>query len=203
MKRSSLAPILLVALVLIALPEISAKANGGAIMVLKNEDCLVWDDGPKLHTLTVVHKYNTGFRASRFKIQVDQGIMLDYVSETHALPLTYGDFRTGIMICYGTCTVGDVLLGTITFAGYGTSAQCGGIRVVPYPASETLDVTRCNFELEKATTYILEVATPARICGLCSPHMDAIDYPGTPQAIECAPLPVSTSTWGEVKALYR
>jgi hypothetical protein len=201
MKRSSLA---LIGLVLIALDDSTAWPQAGAIVVRNSfDDCFIRDDGPKLHTLRVVHAFNVGTIASRFKVQVDEGLMLDYVSETYAFPSTLGDFRNGISVCYGSCTVGDLLLGTITYQGYGTSPTCGFIRVVPHPDAETLDVIRCDNDLVQARTYVLEVTTATHNCNTCSPHMDGIEYPGTPELFGCQPLPTSAATWGAIKALYR
>ena len=109
-------------------------------IVIQSEigDCMMADNVPALHTVTVVHKFNAGSLVSRFKIEPAGGMTMTYVSETHG-PTSIGTMRDGITMCYGGCAVGDVLLGTITYQGYGTSNSCAQLVVKPHPNAETLD----------------------------------------------------------------
>jgi hypothetical protein len=99
--------------------------------------------------------------------------------------------------------VGDVFLGTITYQGYGTSADCGFIRVVPHPDAETLDVVTCGDDAKMVYTLLLEVSPPTHDCYNCTPHTDPTSYIGTPNMFGCEALSTSTSTWGAIKAMYR
>ena len=166
--------------------------------------CHISDHEPRVHTLDVVHMFNPGSLSSRFKIVVDPALTLSYASESHAVPGTLGTFHDGVTICYGSCAVGDVFLGTISYQGYGTSTDCGFVRVVPHPAAETLDVVTCGDEAKAVYTLLLEVSPPGLdSCNNCTSHTDLTGYNGTPQLFGCEPLPTSMSTWGAIKALYR
>ena len=165
-------------------------------------DCMLADNVPGLHTVTVIHKFNPGSLVSRFKIEPAGGMTMTYVSETHG-PASIGSMREGITMCYAGCAVGDVVLGTITFQGYGTSNSCARLVVKPHPDAETLDIVTCGNEMKRIETFPFEVVGPDGGCMMCHVHADGISYPGEPHMFGCQALPVATSTWGSIKALYR
>jgi hypothetical protein len=201
MNRSASILFLLTAIA-IALPGVvSADAIG---IVGDFEDCFVLDQTPGLHTLTIVHRFNTGSIASRFKLEASAGMTMTYVSETHAWPSTVGNMRDGMSVCYGSCQVGgDTVLGTITYQGYGTSNSCAELIVKPHPDAETLDVVTCGNEPELVTTFHFEVREDLFGCGSCNLHDPGISFGGDPQLFGCAPVPARSSTWGAIKAMYQ
>ncbi|HXV12567.1 MAG TPA: hypothetical protein VEC56_00040 [Candidatus Krumholzibacteria bacterium] len=173
-------------------------------MVLSEfQDCYIVDDAPRLHTLTLMHRFNTGSIAARFKLEANAGMAMTYVSETHAWP-SLGNMRTGISVCYGSCQAGDTVLGTVTYQGYGMSHSCAQFIVVPHPDAEALDVVTCGNEPELVTTFHFEVFEgPGGGCSLCINHDPGIQYGGDPELFDCQPVSSNSSTWGAIKALYR
>lgn len=111
--------VVLLCLAALAAPQL---AIADRIAAQSEFDCVLNDTSPRLHTVTVWHKFNTGKISSRFKIEIDPGVTMTYLSESVAWPAT-GDMRNGITVCYLSCQVGDVVIGTIEFQGYGTSAM--------------------------------------------------------------------------------
>lgn len=191
----------LIAAIAVALPS---RSSAGAIVVTGDfGDCFVRDQTPGLHTLTIVHKFNTGAVASRFKLEANAGMTMTYVSETHAWPSTVGNMRDGMSVCYGSCQVGDVVLGTITYQGYGTSNSCAQLIVKPHPDAETLDIVTCGNEPQLVTTAHFEVMEDMWGCGTCNIHDPGTSYDGDPQVFGCTPVPVRSSTWGAIKAMYQ
>ena len=206
MRRPPVFPRLVLSVGLVCLSAAAARQLAMADwIVVRTEtlDCTLDDTSPRLHTVTVLHKFNAGSVASRFKVELDPGVTMTYLSETIAWPTSVGDFRNGISICYGSCQVGDVVLGTIEFQGYGTSAPCSFVRVVPHPDAETLEAIDCDNQPDySASTLHLGVGAPGQDC-FCNPHTDPTTYPGTPMLFDCQALPGSSTTWGAIKALYR
>ncbi len=77
------------------------------------------------------------------------------------------------------------------------------MRVVPHPDAGTLDTVDCANRTEHASsTMHLGVRAPGQDC-FCNVHTDPITYPGTPMAFDCRALPVGSTTWGAIKALYQ
>lgn len=180
------------------------KATADAIEIVGDfQDCFVADQTPGLHTMTVVHRFNTGSYAARFRLTANEGMTMSYVSETHAWVGTLGNMRDGMSVCYGSCQVGETVLGTITYQGYGTSHSCAELIVEPHPDAETLDIVNCSNQAEIATTFHFEVGDPSGFCDLCVTDVPPIQYDGEPHLFDCQALPTSQSTWGAIKALYR
>lgn len=200
MNRST-SILLLFTVIAFALP---GHVSADAIVVVGDfEECYVLDQTPGLHTLTIVHKFNAGTVASRFKLEANAGMTMTYVSETHAWPSTLGNMRDGMSVCYGSCQVGDVVLGTITYQGYGTSNSCAQLIVKPHPDAETLDVVNCGNEPELVMTFHFEVSEDVTGCFLCTTHDPGIQYDGDPHLFGCTPVPTRSSTWGAIKAMYQ
>lgn len=160
--------------------------------------CALEDDAPGVKTLYILHRFNTGSTASRFKIETGQGATLTYLSEVHHFASTQGNTQDGIAVCYGSCAVGDQLLVTISYMSYGTSSSCSQMLVVPHPAAQTVDAIRCDGVAVRTFVRDLFIAR-ASGCGCPEAH----SFPGTPELFDCNPVPVATSTWGAIKALYR
>lgn len=161
--------------------------------------CTIRDWAPGVRTVYVLHRFNVGATASRFRVQTGPGATLTYVSEQHHFASTFGNTQDGISICYGACSVGDLLLATITYLGYGTSSNCSEIRVVPHPLAQTVEAIACEGNPVRASIRDLAIYPVNGGCG-CPP---AESYPGSPQVFSCVPVPVASSTWGAIKAMYR
>jgi hypothetical protein len=93
--------------------------------------CTISDLTVGTRTLYVVHAFNAGMVASRFKIEPGPGVTMTYLSETHFFSKTLGNTQDGISVCYGECTTGDQLIASIDYMAYGTSSSCSQMLVVP------------------------------------------------------------------------
>ena len=156
------------------------------------------NDTPGLHTLYVFHGFNAGMVASRFKVQAGPGATLTYVSEVHYFPSTIGNTQDGISICYGSCTLNDQLLASITYMAYGTSSSCSRMLVVPHPGAQTVEAIKCDGVATR--TFVEDMALMHNMSGCGCPPTHG--FQGTAQVFTCQPVPVASTTWGAIKALY-
>lgn len=162
-------------------------------------DCqMINDSGPGLRTVYVNHVYTFGSRGARFKLSLDPGATLMYVSETHAYSMTVGNTQDGISICYGACVVGG-MIASVTYMYLGSTVNCPRLRVVPHPDAETVDVIDCYGVPQVASVSDMFVVAPGQGCGC--PISRTI--PGAAGFFDCTPLPIESKTWGGIKALYR
>jgi len=186
-----------------ALSPSSVSAQFDTIELSVNEfgqECqMINDSGPGLRTVYVRHIFTPGSMGSRFRVSLDPGVTLTYISETHTFPMTLGDTQSGISICYGVCMVPLEVLVTITYMYYGSSVTCPRLRVLPHPDAETIEVINCLGTPEGARAQDMFVVAPNGACGC--PTQTA--FPGMPKTFTCTPVPVQSKTWGAVKALYR
>ncbi len=176
-----------------------AQPFEGALSVRVADNCRIFDNNVDIRTISVYHTLNLGAVASRFKVVADPGVTMTYMSETVHTGIATGNTQDGITLCYGFCLVGDGLLVTISYMAFGTSQNCSQIRIVPHPSAETVEAIRCNNE--PVGTYVddLYVAEPVNVCPGCPP---AHVFLGSPQTFSCEPVPVRSTTWGSIKALY-
>ena len=151
--------------------------------------CTIQDDTPATFTLYVLHTNMSGTFVSNLRVLEGSGFDATYVSEV--VPFIHiGDLRTGLSIAYGGCTAGPLLLGSLVFAGQGTSQSCSTVDTtgnpdwpgIPtsYPITET-----CNGDV-----------LPAPSVGPL--YVNA--------GVGCQPrctVATESSTWGKVKSLYR
>ena len=159
--------------------------------------CEINDISPGVRTLYVIHRYNAGVIASRFKIQSGPGITMSYMSETHYFPFTIGNTQEGISVCYGPCELGEKLIASITYMAYGTTSPCSQILVVPHPSAQTVEAIRCDGIPTR--TYVEDLAVSHNSgCGCPSTH----GFQGTAQVFTCQPVPVANTTWGAIKSLF-
>jgi hypothetical protein len=181
------------------LPTLPAAAQYEGTLEIATEDiCYMLDQTAGMRTIYVYHRLNPGAVASRFKVVTDPGVTMTYVSETFHTASAVGNTRDGITLCYGVCRQGEILLVSMSYMAFATSAPCGQIRIVPHPDSETVEAIRCDSV--PVGTYIqdLYVVGPGGVCGCPSGHA----FQGTPQTFGCAQVPVQPTTWGAIKALY-
>ncbi len=158
------------------------------------------DQGPGIRTVYLRHTFNIGSTASRFRVITGPGATMTYLSETHGFAMTLGDSQAGISICYGACTIGSLSLGSISYLSSGTDQNCSQVLVVPHPSSQTVEVLACDETPVVAFAQDLYLIAPGGgPCGCPASHV----FAGSPQHFTCSPVPVASSTWGAVKAMYR
>lgn len=162
-------------------------------------NCSMVDATPGVHSLDVVHMYNIGATAVRFKIESSPGMTMTYLSEDHPFAFTDGNTQDGITICYGSCAVGDQLVATIHYMAYGTSDPCTEILVVPHPDAHTIDMVDCEGTPQAVYAGDIYVQEYQGECGCPDLHA----FEGTPRAFACNPLSIRSTTWSSIKALYR
>jgi len=184
-------PILVGMLVCLMPPHRSMADSPGNITVFADpagSSCAIVDQVPGLFTLYVLHTNMDGMVSSDFRVIESSGFHATYVNET-VPPIHVGSLQAGISVGYGACVVGPLLLGTITYAGDGTSVPCSTIDVVGNPNSVESSYAwtqSCLFDI------------------LAAPQMGSLYV--NPQAGQCGPwcaLATQPTTWGRVKALYR
>jgi hypothetical protein len=147
-----------------------------------------FDTAPGTLTLFVVHENpvlpDQGRTYSEFRITPSVGFTGVWLSETSPFPVI-GTSPTGIQIGYGYCVTLPALVLQVTYTVFGTSEDCSRLDVAEHPQNifaEDAPVTvDCNFEFLIGTGGRLTVNPTAN----------------------CPPVPVESSTWGKVKALYR
>jgi len=149
-------------------------------------DCFLVDGAPGLVSVFAVHNFTDGATASQFAIAENHA--MSYLAYASAHQVNVGnDPRVGVAVTYDAgCSVGPILLGTISYFANGLSPLCSDIAVVPDPvaASGQIEGVDCFFN----STFPFSERLLINGDGTCF----------------CGPLPATEeSTWGGVKALYR
>jgi hypothetical protein len=168
----------LFALLTLMLP--AAIANAGDLLILSDTastDSTLTDGAPRVVTLYAVHTQHSGASGVHFAVVGTSGFTGVWLSETTSY-LSFGTSTTGIAIAYGACLLDPVLVLTMNYQLFGTSAACSELRIVAAPG--------------KAAPLCLEDGgcfseTPCRVGAL---H------------VNCT-VATEHTTWGRVKALYR
>jgi hypothetical protein len=159
----------------------------GAILLFSDStytDCHLEDSGSRNHTVYVVHVDDVGAVASEFTILNDGATGLSYLGETVPWPVAIGNSQTGLSVSYEMCLSGSILVCSIEFLGDGTSPTCSSLR----PVGPSLGIPVGSVDCSYFKAYPVEgrlVVNPDGTCP-CGP-----------------PVPVESTTWGRVKALYR
>ena len=196
-----LCPRIILAGFLLLIPTARVHAFEGAITIAGDPStalCTVTDTAVGTKTFYVVHTFNAGTIASRFKVEAGPGVTMTYVSESHYFPMTIGDTQSGISSCYGSCTTNNQVIASIVYATYGTSSNCSKMLVVPHPDAETVDAIRCDGVA--VATFVQDMfVRSSGPCGCPNAH----GFSGTPHVFSCQPVTLASSTWGAIKALYR
>jgi hypothetical protein len=147
--------------------------------------CFASDNAAGSLILYIFHTNFSGMLTSNFRIAESSGFHAIYASETIAVPAHVGDFRSGVLLGYGECQGGSLLLGTLTYTTLGTSVPCSYLDVVaappyPWPATES-----CSFEDYPALPLGKLYVNPGAACQMwCT-------------------VATEQSTWGKIKAMYR
>jgi hypothetical protein len=181
--------------------SVSAQINGIEVSSeWFQSTCQLGNDvGPGIRTVYVRHLASVGSVASRFRVSLGEGTTMTYLSESQAFSTSLGDTQNGISVCYGECLAGDIVLVEISYMSYATDSNCSRIQVVPHSEALTIETIDCFGVAASAFSQDLYIVAPGESCGCPTPR----SYSGTPQLFSCNPVPVETSTWGFVKALYR
>ena len=154
------------------------------------------EDAPGIRTVYVLHTFNPGATACRFRIEQGTGMNLTYLSEAHPFAATVGNAVAGVSVCYGgACIIGDQLVLSVTYMAYGTSTTCSKLLVAPHPDSETVEAMNCNFA--PVRTFVQDMYARS-ICGCPTARL----ITGAAHSFDCTPLPVASATWGAIKAMY-
>ena len=152
-------------------------------------DCDYWDVSPALVQVHALHRLTPGVVSSRWMVRSGGGFNCAFLNETIEVPGHTGTTQTGLYTFYGDCLPSNILVATMYYFCMGISPGCAYLEVVadPAAASGKIEIVDCN----GATHYIGGSGIIGLImnndgtCGLCYP-------PAT-----------ETTTWGQVKALYR
>ena len=154
--------------------------------------CYISDTTPGYFKVYVFHEWTTGATASRFKLVSSAGFTATYIGETiYWFFNSLGNTQEGIVIAYGICLVGQFLIATITYYGYGTSEPCSYLEVVPHPDAETgkIEMVDCTMPIP----LLHEIWSQGGV---------VINWPGDPCYRWCV-LPIEDTSWGRIKALYQ
>lgn len=144
-------------------------------------ECTLSDASPRV---TSVYVAETSDQATglRFGVAADPGFTGVWLAETSPFT-TIGNSQTDLSIGFGACMAGQFLVLTIDYQLFGTST-CSNLSIVAAPGF-----------LEPICTSCLFHEVPCS--GLDPLHVNCSG------SFDCNPVPVESSTWGRVKALYR
>lgn len=118
----------------------------------------------------------------RFRIAADPGFTGVWLSETSPF-LTVGNSQADLSIGFNSCMVGHFPVLTISYQLFGTST-CSTLSIVAAPGFLEPLCISCSFHEVKCS-------------GLDPLHVNCTG------SFDCNPVPVQSSTWGRVKALYQ
>jgi hypothetical protein len=174
------------------LPLASAHAQSGNITVgadASGSSCSIADVTPATFTVFVLHTNFNGATADFLSVTESAGFTATFVAEN--IPYYHaGTFRDGVTVVYGECVIsGPLLIGTITYQGYGTSAACTKLDTaanpqIGFPTSDPVS-ENCSFSDYQAPS-------------LGPLYINASSECPPPCVVRTQP-----TTWGSVKALYR
>lgn len=181
---------ILVALVLGAL-AMSAEAQRNDSIDLYSDagfnSRVAFDDVPGTLQLFVVHDPHTASAqavSAAFRITTSPGFTGVWLADATPHALLLGTSPNGVSVGYNLgCFVltEPTLLLEVTYSVFGTSDDCSFLEIASHPDYGIVYVQDCEFEPISAVGGKLTI----------NPNES------------CSPLPVESSTWGKVKALYR
>lgn len=198
-----------VALVLALCMPGTTRAQGGFIGITSDPagvNCDGFATPGTVLELYVVHQIWTGgSESSAFAVQNSGGVMLLFLSATQPGHVILGNPYDGVSVGYGACKTGTVVVLKLLYFATGNSAPCSQIRIVPNPQFGAVLSCDCagNELVQGAATFILnpDATCPCLAGGFAA---DGLSAPGETTGLLCGPpVPVESSTWGAVKALYQ
>lgn len=144
---------------------------------------------PAQNAFYVVHKLNTGSTASQFKVNDTSGLI---AASQNTPYLSIGTWNTDLSLAYGGCVIGNHVLITLNFFFFGGAPTCGNtLQIVPAPTTPVpgsvaiVDCAQPSGNLEPATAGTGYLLTNCVTQGECDPNATA------------------STTWGQIKSLYR
>lgn len=172
-------------LAVLGLTCVPALAFGGGFLSLYSDaaltQCSLSDVVPGTANVYLTELPNGGATGSRFRVAASPGFTGVWLSETSPFT-TIGNSQTDLSVGFGNCRDGRFVVLTMTYQLYGTS-ECSQLSFTPALGQTELYCLDCSFGMECNGLYPLYVN--------CSGSHG------------CDPLPVESTTWGSVKALYR
>ncbi len=173
----------------VLLSGLAPSGHAGVIGVYEDPSgsCMVADTQPSAITAYVIHRtppWELGVVGSAFRLVAGGGFSGTLISSDFMTFLTLGDLATGVEVAYGGC-VNDqsVLVVRATYQLFGNSPGCSYLAVQAHPASGTVEIWDCGHTMEPASATSSLVFNADASC-------------------QCGVLPITTSTWGTIKALY-
>lgn len=197
MIRTTILTLLCVSL--ITLPRVAAADSISMVVGTQARgSCELGSDGG-LVILSVVHwPQISGATGARYRVSACNSALVLFADVPRFEGIS-GDFDSGYVVDYGECLEGPIVVQTLYFVGNGTSPANSSIRIMPHrdAASGLVEETGCQNEV-----YYPE---PGGICIKSDGSACLCNQLGPPyHHIPCEEIvPVESSSWGQVKALYR
>ena len=93
--------------------------------------CSIIDQPGSTLTVYVIQEFANCTVSVDMSVIEGGGFSATYLNETHLSFVHIGDFRNGVSVGYGEGKSGTVLIGSIEYAGHGTSAPCPAYSIDP------------------------------------------------------------------------
>ena len=178
---------------LVMLMSVNARAQGvGAIMLHSDAlatSCNITQNPSGLVTVYVFHSFHNGVIASQFKIE-DNGADFVWIADElqQSGTLNIGTTNVGGTFAYGECITTNFNFVNVLYDTFGSSAKCSNLTVVPDPN----EIDGILAAADCSSPFPLKlVADGSELTVRC------------PDEVQCGRVvPVESTTWGRVKALY-
>jgi len=164
-----------------------AQGIVGIYSDISGVDCALLDVSPGLTAYYIVHTHTMGATACQYIAAKPDCVTATWLSDTDPFPITIGSSQTGVSVGYGACREAPIHVQTINYFTMGTTPACCWYPVTCDPLglnacfNNAIDTVDCAFQPD--------VAMPG--LGMINANQSCI----------CS-VPVESTTWGGVKALY-
>jgi hypothetical protein len=191
MYQRLLAGLVAVLLVSGASTALSQSQRIGLYSDTEGSGCSLTDTAPGFFQVFLVVLSPEDLNAVEFQVVADPGFTAVLVGELSPLPKpgVDGDAHGGMILAFGECYTMPLHVYTLTYQGFGTSGSCAGLDIGPNPNSlfDSIRFGTCDFN----TIHVPQSAVDTF-------HLNPDG------SCPCGlPVPVETSTWGQIKAMYR
>jgi hypothetical protein len=170
--------LVLTATLLLATSPCLAQTGVGRIAIFSDvgmTDSKLVDISPRTANIYVAVIGSNGATGVTFRVAPAPGFTGVRLSEASSFQ-TVGSSPTSIAVGYGSCLVGDFVILTVTYQLFGTSS-CSSL-TISAPQGHTIPI-----------------CTPCSFADVPCDGFDALQ-------VNCT-VPVESTTWGQIKALYR
>lgn len=185
---------LILLMLLLTVGVSNASIENGSIGVYTDQagtNCSFRDMAGGYVYVYLIHKNTTGSTGSKFKLIRPAGWTYQFGSRDQTFLQTgFPDALDGVSYEYQTCQVGSFWLETLIYTSDGSTPTCSNtLRIIESPsaASGWIEGTDCSGNAVRLHTYLAVVNSD----GSCFCGWERIW------------APVESSTWGQIKALYR